>query len=41
VDVEEDDLLIFPSYLEHYVKAKTGTDFSYPRIIVSINIDVY
>lgn len=41
VDVDEDDLLIFPSYLEHFVKAKEDVDFSYPRIITSINMDIY
>jgi len=41
IDVEEDDMLIFPAYLEHYVKAKDDADFTYPRIIVSLNMDIY
>jgi hypothetical protein len=40
IDVEEDDMIIFPAYLEHYVRAKTNADFTYPRLIVALNIDV-
>jgi hypothetical protein len=40
IDVEEDDMLIFPAHLEHYVKAKENTSWSYPRLVVSANVDI-
>ena len=40
IDVEEDDMLIFPAYLEHYVKNKPDTNWEYPRIVSSTNITV-
>jgi hypothetical protein len=41
IDVEEDDMIIFPSYLEHYVKSKFDADYLHPRIIVSLNVNIY
>jgi len=40
IDVEEDDMLIFPAYLIHYVKNKPDANWEYPRIIASTNIAV-
>jgi hypothetical protein len=40
IEVEEDDMIIFPAYLEHYVKNKSDANWEYPRIIASTNIQV-